>query len=264
MTNQVLFRLDNSNRDEYNIACKYFNVVTNRTSLIKGRSLVIPRYSALPYYLELTQDLDNLNCTPINSYQDHKWIANFEYYQVMLGHTFKSYTDNDFYLAPEGSYVVKGRTNSRKFQWNKLMFAKNKRQASEIASDLLQDSLIQSQGIIYRKYEQLEILETGINGLDFTNEWRFFFYKENLLTYGYYWSIAENIPTLPPVGMIEFAKNLGIIASGYTNFFVLDVARKANGDFVLVEINDGMMSGLSECNPDELYSNLKLYLEKEG
>jgi hypothetical protein len=42
---------------------------------------------------------------------------------------------------------------------------------------------------------------------------------------------------------------------------VLDVAEKENGEFVLIEINDGQMSGLSCCNPEELYLNLKKQLD---
>ena len=50
--------------------------------------------------------------------------------------------------------------------------------------------------------------------------------------------------------------------SEYANFFVLDLAEKKSGGWVLVEINDGEMSGLSENDPDMLYSNLRKSIDK--
>jgi len=42
----------------------------------------------------------------------------------------------------------------------------------------------------------------------------------------------------------------------YANFFVLDMAETADGRWIVVEVNDGQMSGLSMCNPEELYANM--------
>lgn len=44
--------------------------------------------------------------------------------------------------------------------------------------------------------------------------------------------------------------------SPHINFFVMDVARTEDGKWLLIELNDGQMSGLSENNPEVLYSKL--------
>jgi hypothetical protein len=133
-----------------------------------------------------------------------------------------------------------------------MMFAKDKADAINIYFELSSDSLIGSQGVIFRRYEKLETFEIGINGLPFANEWRFFFYKGEMISYGYYWGIAENIPDkIDPEG-IEFAQKVANICKDYANFYVLDVAKKENGEWVLVEVNDGSMSGLS-CNDDDVF-----------
>lgn len=36
----------------------------------------------------------------------------------------------------------------------------------------------------------------------------------------------------------------------------MDIAQKEDGGWVVVELNDGSMSGLSCIDPDELYNNL--------
>ena len=42
--------------------------------------------------------------------------------------------------------------------------------------------------------------------------------------------------------------------------FVVDVAKTASGEWIVVELNDGQQSGLSCCNPIELYSNISRVL----
>jgi glutathione synthase/RimK-type ligase-like ATP-grasp enzyme len=57
--------------------------------------------------------------------------------------------------------------------------------------------------------------------------------------------------------MVQFAKKCAKEVSLKTNFFVLDIGQGVNGEYYLIEVNDGQMSGLSECDPVLLYSRLK-------
>jgi hypothetical protein len=256
---QVLFRDSLAEEGELQVCEKYFNTTQYRTNLLRG-SLVIPRYAALPYHKELEIDVTNMGCRLINTTQQHNWIANFDWYNDLEEFTPKTWFDHNFYRCDdEGPFVVKGRTNSRKFQWNTMMYAKNKKDASNIAGDLCQDGLIGEQGIVYRKYIPLKTYEYGINGLPFTNEWRFFCFRDQILSYGYYWSIAEKLDDVIDLQGVIFTKEIiQIIANlNRVNFYVLDVAEKEEGGWVLIEINDGSMSGLSENSPEHLYGNLK-------
>jgi hypothetical protein len=45
------------------------------------------------------------------------------------------------------------------------------------------------------------------------------------------------------------------------DFYVIDMAKTSSGEWILIELNDGSMSGLSENDPDIIYSNLKKELE---
>lgn len=255
----ILFRKGIQEEGEVETASKYFKVVTNRT-LCKDQ-LVIGRFSVLPFYRELEKDLQFNNCFLINTHDEHCWIADFLYYHDLKEHTPESWTDDNFYLARwSGSYVVKGKTNSRKYQWNTHMFANNKVDAIKIASELRQDGLIGNQGIVYRKYEPLKTLGIdNICGIPYSNEWRFFYYKKKRLSYGYYWASASNkvihSATIDDEGF-KFANKIAEIASEYIPFFVLDIAEKEDGGWILIEMNDAQMSGLSMNNPDVLYQNL--------
>ena len=261
MENIILFRKELATEEEFDICNKYFNVVEHRSDIKDG--LVFGRYSVLPYYKELEYDLINHNSLLINSYQQHNWIANFEWYEILKEYTFPTWFNAMVLPEKEAPFIVKGRTNSKKHDWDTLMYAETKKRAIEIAYELSKDALVGNQGIVYRKYEKLITYEVGINGLPFTKEFRFFFYKGQILSYGYYWIIADNIDIeLDDDGYI-FAQKIGNIVKDYVNFYVIDIAQKENGDWILIELNDACMSGLSGNDAETLYKNLKTCLDKE-
>lgn len=104
-----------------------------------------------------------------------------------------------------------------------------------------------------------------MNDLPFTNEWRFFFYGSRLLTYGYYWSNANDIKAAEmTMSGINFAKNCAHTLSKRCKFFVVDIAERAEGGWILIEVNYGQMSGLSECDPNVLYCELKKATDDEA
>lgn len=260
MKTQILLRSSLAEEGEFEAASIYFPTVRSRTEIEAG-SLVIPRYSSLPYYDELEKDVRRLGGTLINTYEQHRWIADFHYYNELRGFTFETWTESTINKAPADiAYVVKGRTNSRKFQWNNSMFAENRRRAVEIGADLYADSMIGTQGILYRRYVPLKKLEEGINGMPMSNEYRFFFLGDSLLASSFYWAIAETVPEGVPAAATNLAKQIAVIAAAHTNFFVLDIAETETGEWVLVEMNCGTMSGLSLIDPIDFYSNLKMAL----
>ena len=196
----------------------------------------------------------------INSFEEHNYIANFDYY-----HDIKEFTPETYFnfedIPQEGPFVVKGKTNSRKFEWNKRMYAETKEQAINIGLDLMTDGLIGNQGVLVRKYVPLKTYQIGLNGLPFTNEWRFFYYQDNLLSHGYYWTISDKKGEMDISGVI-FADKIAEIISKKTTFFVLDIAQTEAGDWILIEVNDAQMSGLSGNSADTLYGNLSKILFK--
>jgi hypothetical protein len=264
----ILFRKDIQTEEEFNIAKKHFSCTESRVT--PSNNLVIGRYSVLPYYKELEEDLKRLNSKLINSYQQHQYVANFEYYDDIFVPTATG-PNGSIYLTPKtyfelkdvpkdgGPFVVKGRTNSRKQQWKEKMFAEDYRRVTEIYCDLMNDPLISEQGLIIREFVPLKTFEIGINGQPFTNEWRFFYYKDECVAVGYYWSQASNLPDISTLSSDAFvtAQKAASLVKDKINFFVVDVAEGEDGIWRVIELNDGQMSGLSEINPEQLYSNLR-------
>lgn len=253
----ILFRKYNWNKEEREIAAQYFDVVYSRMNL--KDSLVVGRFSTLPFYHELQNDLLSVSSTLINSTLDHQYIANFDYYEDIKKHTPKTYFDVTHLPDDGGPFFVKGRTNSKKHLGFKKTKAANKAEAIKIQGQLLEDADYEQQGVIFREFVPLKIVEKNqIHDHHFFNEWRFFFYQDTLLCYGYYWVNAENIPTNDqlPQEAIDFAKKMASIIKEQSNFFVIDIGQKETGEWIVIECNDGQQSGLSNCDPHELYSNL--------
>lgn len=263
----IIFRGKQYEPEEFSSAQNYFATIEHRSKVKNfkhyGDLLIVPRYSCLPHYKEFENDIEDLGGKLVNSYNQHLWIANFDYYHELKEYTPETW-ENIAYCNYQGPFVVKGKTNSKKQGWNKTMFAPTKEKAIEIASSLYTDGLICNQDVIFRKYIPLKTFEIGINDLPFTNEWRIFFYKKEVVAYGYYWSNAEN----PEKAYITddawtLANKIATIASNFVNFFVLDIAETQEGKWILIEMNDGSCSGLSEINPNAFYQNLAKVLKKE-
>ena len=279
-----LFRLDSSNREELlallrEAKNKEICVFTNRNDPKINNLNLIGRYSVLPFYQELEDDLAFSKSKLIHDVWIHNYIAGFSGWHaramaVNPEHQPEAWGMSKFCRqAPANKkYVVKGATNSRKHSWNKKMFAANKNIALDIAAELSQDSLICDQPIIFKEYVPLETFEVGINDLPFVNEWRCFFLGEHLIASGFYWSIAEIAEKKQKEGIpfegLTLAMNMASEINKYfsyekTPFLAIDVAKKkySNG-WIITDVNDGQMAGLSMINPSHFYKNLILTAEK--
>lgn len=250
-----------------------FKVIHARSCATRG-DIVVPRYSLLPFPAELGIDLDAKGAVPIYPVSAHTLVSDVCHIASVLGgHTPKTYTAW-YSLPPEKAYVVKGRINSRKHQWNRMMFAPTLADAHRIAGALLDDSLISEQGVVLREYVPLRQFATGLNGLPITNEWRLFYYRGQFLCGGYYWSShpeceylhwAGELPPGPEGGapIPPEARKLGDVAGQLVYegtgaaLFAVDVAEKADGSgWIVIEVNDGCQSGPSLIPPFTLYRSL--------
>lgn len=302
----ILFRhidLGDESNEEFEAAQTFFNVTTKRTE-VPPKGPIIGRYSVLPFYQETYEDLGG---RLVNTPDQHKWVADIRHYvKVLEDLTPKTYTI--WSDLPEGAYVVKGTTNSRKHEWSRRMFAPTKEDVPRIAGSLLDDVLIANQGLVVREYVPLRTYDEGINGMPVTNEWRFFCLHGEIVDGGYYWSSFEqyqwehvvdgaltyrddmtgqgwfatadstigrgkteeaalddlrknlNVPGMvapAPAAAVKLAYEVAQKVSPYVSFVVVDVAETAKGEWIVIELNDGQMSGLSCIPPKRFYQRLK-------
>jgi len=263
----ILMRTSLSEEAELHSCQQHFDVYQNRTLIPEG-SLVIGRYSVVPFYKELEDDLKCRNCTLINSYNQHRWIADLrEWYEDFKDITPKTWFSLESLPENEGPYILKGETNSRKFDWNTHMFAANKKEAIQVYLRLSSDGLVGQQNIYIRKYEPLVKLLDGFGGLPISEEYRFFILDRQVLSGGFYWSShTDDLTTIPSPASVpqEFLEQVIDRIGFNVRFVVVDIARKVDGTWMVVELNDAQQSGLSDNKPDHLYSEMKKVLSFFG
>lgn len=144
------------------------------------------------------------------------------------------------------------------------MFARNKKEAIEVYRRLSQDGLVGGQDIYIREYVPLRKLADGFNGLPISEEYRFFILDGEILSGAFYWSSHADdlteVPTcdrVPLTFLSEVTDRIGFKA----RFVVVDIGIKTDGEPIVIELNDGQMSGPSENDLDVLYRNLKKVLD---
>jgi hypothetical protein len=265
VNSKILFRNSLADEKEIQSAQKHFDVSFLRNE-IKQDDFIIPRYSCLPFAKEFFEEVSYAGAKSINSYNQFQYISDLKNWVQDLG----SLTPMTWFardgidsLPENKSFIVKGQTNSKKFFWNEMMFAKDKSQISSIIGRLNADSLINEQELYIREYIQLKQFKTGVKGLPITNEYRFFVAYGEILSGGFYWSdhfedlvndgINLSIDNVPK----EFLSKAIEKISSKANAFVIDVAETANNDWIVIELNAFEQSGLSCNDADDLYLALK-------
>lgn len=156
------------------------------------------------------------------------------------------------------SIIVKDFVKSEKHNWDDACFIPNASDKSKVKSvvdrfiELRGDSI--NEGIVFRQFEELEFLtQHSKSGMPLTKEFRIFFHNNEVVKVFDYWDEGEYGETKPELNKFkDIAKNID------SNFFTMDVAKKKNGDWIIMELGDGQVSGLPDnANTDSFY--LKLF-----
>lgn len=261
---KVLYRSILFEKEELDAAKKYFEC-TNSILDIEEGDVVIARYSVLPYYQDVESDIIRQGGKLLNSFAQHRYAADLGNYVEDL----KELTPKTYCLenVPEegGPYIVKGETNSRRSLWKTHMFAKDRKQAIETACRLMEDSLIGSQKIYVREYVPLDSFFEGLDGVPVAREFRVFVFNQQIISGGYYWTTHVDtirdrgfeVPSFDEVPKDFLGEMIRRIGSNI-NFYAVDVAKTKEGKWIVIELNDGQMAGLSENDPNIIYSRMKM------
>ncbi len=267
----ILFRQDKDTAKEAHIARRYFRVYTSRNA-IPERSLVLGRYSTLPFYNELSTDLAYGGSRLINTDTQFRYISDMgNWYRDLQPFTPKTWTDLREVPDEEFPIVIKGETNSKKFLWDTHMFAENRQKAHQVVSNLCNDGLVGDQRLYFRKYERFMQLMPGFRGMPVTLEFRCFVLLGQVVSKAFYWSnYAQDVIDLVGHADIHpkhvpdpFLQNVIAHIGKNASFYAIDVALRQDGVWRVVEINDGQMSGLSCTDPALLYSGMRAVLDKK-
>ena len=153
--------------------------------------------------------------------------------------------------------IVKDYVKSQKHAWHEACFipcAADTEHARRVIRRFLQlqgDDL--QGGIVLREYVELEMLTThSRSGMPLAREFRIFVLRGNPLMVTPYWEEGEYGDELP-----DLAPFLPIIRQIQSPFFTMDIAKCADGRWIIMELGDGQVAGLPEpANVFEFYRAL--------
>lgn len=223
---------------------------------IKSGDFVIPRYSLYPFVFDQYRELKSIGAKVINSYNQHIYIADLQNYVADLKELTPQTWDNLSDLPEGKSFILKGQTNSKKDYWNTHMYAVDKQAAIKVESNLMADGLIGGQKIYIREYIPLYTYMYGIGGIPITKEFRFFVANKQVITGAFYWGNYADEIEIPSIEEVpkEFLQEVISRIGDNCNFYAVDVAQTKEGNWIVVELNDGSQSGLSMNDPEKLYN----------
>lgn len=159
--------------------------------------------------------------------------------------------------------IIKDYVKSHKHEWNEACFIPNASDSEGVRRVVSRFLELQgedlNEGIVFREFVNLEFLTIhSKSGMPLTKEFRVFFLDGEPLQVFYYWDEGDygdlHLDLFP---FTEIAKKID------SRFFTMDIAKVENGDWLIVELGDGQVSGLPEkANLHKFYENLKEKLRK--
>ncbi len=156
--------------------------------------------------------------------------------------------------------VLKDFVKSRKQDWFEACFIPDARDAENVKRVVtnfirLTEGTIAG-GLVFRQYEDLK--QIGIHAktrMPVVNEWRAFMVNGRVAYLAPYWADGDYSGVdRPTVSLLEAMHgDAGFVSP----FYALDVAQREDGTWIIIEINDGGISGVPEGgNVKEFYSVL--------
>ena len=254
----------------------YFPVIRQRTLATQG-DLIIPRYCSLPFGRELEDDARQLGAQLINTFREHQYLASIpEWYPDLSDVTPRTWFRLED-LPEKGPFFLKGATNSKKEAWDTHCYAETRAEAVQVGLRIMDDGLLGQQQLCIREFVPLKPLGVGFHGLPISLEYRFFCYQGETLSYGFYWSShledlresGVDVPSNPFTidtgsDLSRLLATVAVRLTGKAAFYVVDVGLTRDGRWIVIELNDACMSGLSENSSEALYRRLSEVLCQDG
>lgn len=271
--------------NEFNSAIKYgFNV-----SLISHEELVNNNIDSSISYVKSSSNLENAiyrgwmitpeqyeqlynqlltkNIRLINSPDDFK----FCHYLPLNYPKIEEFTPKSFWTKDlsedsilslakkfgDSPVIIKDYVKSEKHYWNEACFIPNASDFEQTINVVTKFFELRgnhlNEGIVIREFVELEFLTNhSKSGMPLTKELRIFFFKNEILKIGNYWDEGNYNDTS---FNIDSFKAIGKKIS--SDFFTMDIAKKKNGNWIIIEIGDAQVSGLPEnIDTNSFYSDL--------
>jgi len=154
--------------------------------------------------------------------------------------------------------IIKDFVKSQKHHWEEACYiprASDHDTVTRITAKFLElQGTDLNEGLVFRKFEELEFLTNhSKSNMPLTKEFRLFFLYGKLIQVFNYWDEGDYGDTTPDLSAFK-----DIAQKIKSNFFTMDIAKKKHGDWIIMELGDGQVSGLPD-NADKplFYKSIK-------
>ena len=162
-------------------------------------------------------------------------------------------------------FFIKGNRQTNRHQ-RKLSIIENKEMFDTAREYWERDKILHWQKVVIREYVPLQLIDdmSFPDMIPISYEFRVFFWKKNLVGLAPYWTMVPDYSPKPSNPDISYISTLALDVSKKidTPFLVVDVAKTINGDWIVIEVNDGQESGYARNNPTTLWRKI-IQLEKK-
>ncbi|WP_025678814.1 ATP-grasp domain-containing protein [Paenibacillus massiliensis] len=154
--------------------------------------------------------------------------------------------------------IIKDYVKSRKHEWHEAFFipdASDKNHATQVISNFINRQGEElNAGIVLREFVNLEQLSVHSKSqMPLSKEFRLFYYNNRFLFQFDYWEDSEYDDEKPDLKIFnQLAQNIS------SNFFTMDIGKTAAGEWIVIELGDGQVSGLPlESNIEGFYRAIR-------
>jgi hypothetical protein len=142
--------------------------------------------------------------------------------------------------------IIKDYVKSEKHYWDTACYVENSNDTVKLTDTI--NNLINirenylNEGIVIREYVELtNLTKHSKSAMPLSEEYRLFFYNNQLLCIFDYWEEGDYKNKKPNTTEFEnIAKKIE------SNFFTMDIAKDKNGNYIIIELGDGQVSGISK------------------
>jgi len=142
--------------------------------------------------------------------------------------------------------IIKDFVKSEKHDWHTACFiplANDRENVLKITRHFLslRDKFL-NKGLVYREFVKLAALtQHSKSEMPLAQEYRLFYWDNELLCYAEYWEEGIYSAELPDLSIFhKIAKKIE------SRFFTMDIAKLQTGEWIIMELGDGQVSGLPE------------------
>ena len=170
-------------------------------------------------------------------------------------------------LRPFGDapVIVKDYVKSQKHYWTEACFIPSVADRDAVERVVVRFLQLQgsdlNEGLVFREFIEFAPLAThSRSGMPLTQEFRLFWLDGEPLLLAEYWEEGEYPDVEPPLNRFR-----PVAQAVRSRFFTMDVARRADGEWLIVELGDAQVAGLPErAAPTEFYQALQERFARPG